>query len=204
MFEPPSGDSTAYPSFAALFDPGNLYLELLHLPTQLPDGRTPFDTVLEAMAQSPDADAELAALFADPSWRPHLVAASALLAAGATPARLDLLWGTLARGSWISPQLAVTAWLLDDDFESRAGTIITVGRWPKTKAALGHFYRRLPAPKLKVLSSLADPRLVSDGEARDGALYANEWMTKLAAVTTAEMRARWRRSPDPTAANRSP
>lgn len=195
-FEPPPPEWRAgFPSFRALFEE-NHYLELLHLPS----ARPVFELVAGAVAKSPDADRELAALFLERNWRCHLVGAAALLAAGAGPTRLDLLWGALERGSWAAPQLAAAAWLLDDEFEPRARKLILADTWPKTLAALGSLYRQLPAPRLQVLAQLSQVAArkrdsADEEEARDGELYAREWMAKLVNATTEPMRARWRRPP---------
>lgn len=195
-FEPPPPDRFhLYPSFRPLFGEDHLYLELLHLPSGRPHHL--FAAVERAVASSPDADAELAALFAERNWRCHLVAAATLLACGSTRSRLDGLWGALESGSWAAPQLAVAAWLLDEEFERRARRLILGGSWAKTAAGLGRLYRRLPSPKLQVLAQLAEALIGADEEARDGELYAAEWLAKLGVATTAEMRARWLRSPDP-------
>jgi hypothetical protein len=191
-FEPPPPERASdFPSFRPLFDDAKGYLALLHLPSESPW----FEPLERALAASPDADAELAALFAERNWRCHLVAATALLVSGASPARLDALWGALDAGSWAAPQLAVIAWLLDEQFEARARSRILSARWPKTLGALGQLYRKLPSPGVQVLARLADPTLATDPEARDGALYADEWLGKLARATPELMRARFCRSP---------
>src|SRR6478752_3662410 len=140
MFEPPP-PAGAFPSFQSLFGETNPYLELLHLPS----ARPVFALVQDAVEASGDADAEIFALFGERNWRCHLVAAAALLATGANPGRVDALWGTLQAGSWVAPQLAATAWLLDESFETRARALILTSAWAKTTSALGHFYRQLPA-----------------------------------------------------------
>src|SRR5262249_48269271 len=155
---------------------------------------------LEAARTSADADKELAALFLERNWRCHLVAAATLLAAGASPTRIDLLWGALERGSWAEPPLAATAWLLDDGVDPRARKMILAGTWPKTLAALGALYRQLPAPRLQVLAQLSQVAArkrdsAEEEDARDGELYAREWMAKLVNAATEPMRARWRRPP---------
>lgn len=195
-FEPPPPEWQArFASFHSLFEE-NRYLELLHLPS----ARPVFERVAAAVAASPDADAELEALFLERNWRCHLVGASALLATGPTPRRLEALWGALERGSWAAPQLAAAAWVLDGEFEPRAREMILADTWPKTLAALGALYRQLPAPRLQVLAQLSEvaARKRDDAdadEARDGDRYARDWLGRLVSATTEEMRARWHRSP---------
>ncbi|MFO0633719.1 MAG: hypothetical protein U0168_12785 [Nannocystaceae bacterium] len=83
------------------------------------DTQTVIDRIAHALADAA-ADRFVAALLAEVNWRPHLVGAIAfLLDRGA---RLDpaLLWQAVDRGSWVTPQLVVTARLTDPDFVHRA------------------------------------------------------------------------------------
>jgi hypothetical protein len=67
------------------------------------------------------------ALLASPDWRHHLVAAVALiLDAGA---RFDPapLWAAMDAGSWVTPQLVATAYLVDPSFPDRLQSRIKAG-----------------------------------------------------------------------------
>lgn len=53
-------------------------------------------------------------------WRPHLVACIALLCGRTTPRTLWYLWRAIQANSWVSPQLVVTASLVDPEFSDKA------------------------------------------------------------------------------------
>jgi hypothetical protein len=89
------------------------HLELLWLES---DGaRTVVDRVARALVE-PEPQRWIDAMLDDPNWRPHLVAALAYLLDDER--RLDCrpLWRAMDAGSWVIPQLAVTACYVDADF----------------------------------------------------------------------------------------
>lgn len=113
-----------YPSFGALFEAQqgstvSLYLELLNLAD--PHGtELAVSAIQRSLMLSPDSDAEIVALLEDVNWRSQLVGATAILIGGASDRTLAALWHAMDCGSWVSPQLAVTAFLADPDFELQA------------------------------------------------------------------------------------
>ena len=106
--------------FAAVFTRGNLavpgYLELLNL--NKPTAQVVFDQI-ESALDAGDSERWLNALFADADWRPHLVAAMALLLKGDDTMNLEPLWHAADGGSWVIPQLVVTGLFVDVDFPRR-------------------------------------------------------------------------------------
>lgn len=73
------------------------------------------EQALGACDPAPGVDA----MFASPDWRPHLIAATALLLDGRR--RLDpaAMWRAIDAGSWVTPQLVATAYLIDPAFVER-------------------------------------------------------------------------------------
>ncbi len=189
-FEPELDVFSDFPSFRPLFAPEPRYLALLHLPSA--DGL--FEELAAALARSPDATAELRALFSHRNHRCHLVAAATLLIADHLEC-LDALWAALDAGTWASPQVAAVAFVLDAAFEERARKrLLQPGGFPKTVAALGALYRRLEAPRLTVLARLDDPALVKSPDGRDGAHYAGQWLGRLYEVSPPARQACWVRA----------
>jgi hypothetical protein len=58
-------------------------------------------------------------LFDDPNWRPHLVGAVALILDDGDHTLVRALWRAIDAGSWVIPQLVVTALMIDRDFPAR-------------------------------------------------------------------------------------
>lgn len=109
-------ESLSYPSFEHLYS-GRLYVRLLGLTA---DAGSSVQAVRAAVHQSPHVEAEVVALFAGADWREHLVGAVAILVGAASPTTLAALWRAFDSWSWVSPQLAVTAFLSEPAFETSA------------------------------------------------------------------------------------
>ncbi len=108
--------------FADVFSKGELavpgHLELLGLHT--PTAQVVFDRIERALAAG-DPGPWLSALFGEANWRPHLVGAVALLLdGGGGSSHVESLWRAADSGSWVIPQLVVTALFVDPDFAARA------------------------------------------------------------------------------------
>ena len=64
---------------------------------------------------------EICALLSESNWRPNLVGGVVVLRAQrADAAVLDALWDAIDRPSWVSPQLAVAASVVDPKFADKA------------------------------------------------------------------------------------
>jgi hypothetical protein len=59
-------------------------------------------------------------LLAEANWRPHLVAAIALILDHDRNLEPDALWRACDSGSWVIPQLVVAAFVVDPEFPERA------------------------------------------------------------------------------------
>ncbi|HEX8204127.1 MAG TPA: hypothetical protein VF590_26860 [Isosphaeraceae bacterium] len=107
--------------FAIAFEKDGLtapgYLTLLHLASD--DAQIVIGRIEEALAVG-DPRQWAAALLAGPNWRPHLVAAIAYLLSRSTPLDPAPLWGSIDAGSWVTPQLVVTALFSDPMFPLNA------------------------------------------------------------------------------------
>jgi hypothetical protein len=103
--------------FASAFENGQLavpgYLALLNLDG--PDTDVVIDRIQSSM-RSEDLVRWVDALFDDPNWRAHLVGAIAVLLDGGARLTAAPLWGAIDAGSWVTPQLVVTAYFADPNF----------------------------------------------------------------------------------------
>ena len=112
----------AFKSFKPLFEgqPGTTprYLTLLNAVRE--DAAFAIAEIRAARQRSGDnLEAELRAMLLYDNWRPQIVGAVALLL-GATPSQTRLLWEAIEKPSWISPQLAATAYQVDPNFCAEA------------------------------------------------------------------------------------
>ncbi len=92
------------------------YLELLGLQNRA--AQIVIDRIERALGRD-DAVRFVAPLFADPNWRPHLVGAMALILDDGQRLDVTPLWRAIDGGSWVIPQLVVTALMVDPDFSKR-------------------------------------------------------------------------------------
>ena len=111
--------TAAYPSFAGMFQKSR-YLVLLQplRPTERDPAVVEALNVLDqALQASPQVVHEVCALLKDLNWRPNLVGAAAVARARmASGVVVRELWAALDRRSWVSPQLAVAASIVDPRF----------------------------------------------------------------------------------------
>jgi hypothetical protein len=99
---------------AGLEVPG--YLELLGLQNR--GAQVVIDRIEQALVRS-GALRFVDPLFDDPNWRPHLVGAIALILDDGEHLDVGSLWRAIDGGSWVIPQLVVTALMVDRDFPTR-------------------------------------------------------------------------------------
>jgi hypothetical protein len=113
------------PAFALGELPVPRYLCLLNL-------RAPSETLvvidrIRVGLDDPRRDAALHALLGQIDWRPHLVAAVALLLVEDPRPFLADLWSAVRAGSWVSPQLLAVAAVRDPNFLTMAAARETEG-----------------------------------------------------------------------------
>jgi hypothetical protein len=103
--------------FASAFEKGQLavpgYLKLLNLHGS--DTDVVIDRIQSSM-RSEEVVRWIDALFDDPNWRAHLVGAIAVLLDGGARLTTAPLWRAIDAGSWVTPQLVVTAYFADPKF----------------------------------------------------------------------------------------
>lgn len=106
-----------YGPFTSVFQKGQLtvpgHLELLSL--QGAGADVVIDRIQVAM-RSEELARWVDVLFDDPNWRAHLVGAIAVLLDGGTKLTTESLWRAIDAGSWVTPQLVVTAYFADPHF----------------------------------------------------------------------------------------
>jgi hypothetical protein len=111
---------SSFGPFADVFAKGELevpgYLELLSL--HRTSAQIVIDRIECAMSHD-DPCPWVHALFDDPNWRPHLVGAIALIVDDGRHLPVAGLWRAVDAGSWVTPQLVVTAYLVDSSFSDQ-------------------------------------------------------------------------------------
>jgi|SRR5271157_4166565 len=104
--------------FSLLFNSEPGYMDLL-----IPDprrGKLAVSRVIECCHSSSDPSPDINRLLDQENWRPHLVAAVALSALDYSQVSFNKLWDAFDAGSWVTPQLAVAAYLRDPEFSDQA------------------------------------------------------------------------------------
>jgi len=115
-----------FPTFSPIFERGTIYLGFLHFDSE--DLHEAVAFIRDACINSKNLSGEIKALLAEDGWREHLLAATAILTQKNLPSDTNKeLWRAFDKGSWVSPQLAVIAWLRDSDFETNARVRIRNG-----------------------------------------------------------------------------
>jgi hypothetical protein len=97
-------------------EPG--YLDLLNLGPRA--AKQAVSLVAECCKKSEDPYQEIGRLLDETDWRFHIVAAVALSVLGYDGPTFIKLWGAFDAGSWVTPQLAVAAYLRDPSFSENA------------------------------------------------------------------------------------
>ena len=111
-----------YAAFQPMFEhaesvPVPLYLTLLNLGGGCEVALKRLRQVLDSNA---DLTPQIVALLDELNWPPQLVGALAMHFGAANEESRVALWQAFDSGSWVSPQLAASAFLLNEDFEAQA------------------------------------------------------------------------------------
>lgn len=193
--------------FATVFEPGELsspgYIFLLGLSSE--KCQVVIDHI-ESVLASGDAGGWIDVLFDDPNWRPHLVGAIALVLDGGQHFTTAGLWRAVDAGSWVTPQLVVTAYFVDPKFPQRlvermealcpvsvrgsmsplerhsaTGPAGTTQRSAKMMASLVFIARRLPSLSTWLDTIRADPRVTQllEQDFDNSADITEEWLEQL-------------------------
>ncbi len=166
--------------FSPLFEASADYLVLLHL--DMPEAKRVVTKVVERCHLSSACHEEVGNLFDQSDWRPHLVGAVALSALRYDPESLRKLWAAIDRESWVTPQLAVAAFIRDPAFGDQAGARIrSRSRSAKTVASLAYLAGRFSFRPDWLSTELLNADLIGllakdvDGSAE----IAERWLTRL-------------------------
>jgi len=100
--------------FAPVFETAHGYLALLGL--RAPDAPESVARVRDCCQRTHDPFPDVCRLRADANWRPHLVAAVAVIVRGYHDEAVRLLWRRLDTGSWVTPQIGVALSMVDPEF----------------------------------------------------------------------------------------
>lgn len=173
------------------------YLALLHLSSS--GVQVAIDRIAVAL-RGPDAEHWFAALLQEVNWRPHLVGAIAVLLEPKLDCRL--LWGAIDRGSWVIPQLVITAAFVDPMFRKRARERVDVpgpigsdghaARHAKMLASVVTMSAELPDLAEWRAGILEDERikaiLALDASSNDAGKIVTRWLAALRAAFLARGR----------------
>ena len=106
-------------AFASLHDGGGpRFLVLLHLGDESRAAAIINDAY--QVVRSSSCEEGIRNLMRDSHWHSHLLAALGMLESERPERYRDLLWERIDMGSWVSPQLAATASIIDPEFAERA------------------------------------------------------------------------------------
>jgi hypothetical protein len=111
--------------FEPVFETAHGYLALLGLHSA--DARAAVELVRNCCRKVPNPSSDICQLLTDSNWRPHLVAAVAVIVSGYQADAVKLLWGRLDSGSWVTPQIATALFLVDPDFAAQARIRLEAG-----------------------------------------------------------------------------
>jgi len=124
--------SNRFGVFSSVLETGD-YLALLHLSAL--EAKVAVSRVVDCCRASENPHLETAGLLDESNWRPHLVAAVALAALPYNRTSITKLWQAFDAGSWVTPQLAVVAYIRDPNFQELAKARI-LARCPLQTARL--------------------------------------------------------------------
>ncbi len=111
--------SDSFGAFGKFFGQGTLYLGFLHFESE--DLPKAFCLVREACEAGDTAVCDLKDFLGRSGWREHLTVCAVMLSNRKLASILaPSLWVAFDAGSWVSPQLAVTALLCDPCFQAKA------------------------------------------------------------------------------------
>lgn len=104
--------------FSPVFESAHGYLPLLGL--HGPNAPASVALVRDCCERVADPFPDVCRLLTAANWRPHLVAAVAVIIRGYNDEAVSLLWGRLDTGSWVTPQIGVALSMVDPEFLQRA------------------------------------------------------------------------------------
>lgn len=113
-----SGIHPEFGIFEPMFESAHGYLALLNLSSA--DDTEAVEAVRNCCGTVSNPSSDICRLLTNVNWRPHLVAAVAVIVSGYDAEAVRLLWHRLDWGSWVTPQIAAALFLVDPGFHSQA------------------------------------------------------------------------------------
>jgi hypothetical protein len=111
--------------FEPVFESAHGYLALLHLSAD--DAPKAVQLVTDCCRKTANPYPDIRRLLADSNWRPHLVAAVAVIVSGHDSEATKYLWHRFDTGSWVTPQIGVALYLVDREFEAQSRPRLEAG-----------------------------------------------------------------------------
>lgn len=191
-------EPAAEPHIEALFpEAPRTYLDLMNMATPEVLARC-----ADRLRSSDDPLDETLYLLEDSNWRRTLVGVCWLLFQGHLHDRRvqPLLWRAVD-GSWIAPQAAVVAYLVDPRFPQEAERRLrAVQRDPaqslhKSRGALAALYPRLPQRDPALAAWLGSPAARFTHEAEWARGFATGWLQRLSSFASLRLQQTWLRRP---------
>jgi hypothetical protein len=196
--------------FDAVFESAHGYLALLNLSAA--DAPKAVELVRNCCRKTANPYPDICRLLADSNWRPHLVAAVAVIVSGDDSEAVRDLWHRIDTGSWVTPQIGVALYLVDHDFEAQsrirlearcpidvtdlvsmtgperhsvAGPAGRVDRSAKAAATLIHLLKLTsPVPDwLEQLSTSEDMRTLLAQDIDASQTITDKWMRRVQEIT---------------------
>ncbi len=154
------------------------YLSLLN-PVSGDRVRESLATLRVCLAATHDPRGTLVAALEGGNWRPHLVAAAAMVLRPSDPATIAAAWRAFDAPSWVAPQLAVALSMRDAAFEDDARLRLAGFQGPqlvrpRVKAATALLHLCTPFPWAAPIAAAPIAKAWLAGYER-GDLYAERW-----------------------------
>jgi hypothetical protein len=111
--------------FRPVFVDAHHYLELLHL--SFDDAPLSVELVRDCCRTVANPYPDICRLLEGLDWRPHLVAAVAVIVSGYHSEAVECLWRRFDTGSWVTPQIGVALYLVDPDFAAQSRIRLDAG-----------------------------------------------------------------------------
>jgi hypothetical protein len=112
-------------TFEPVFESALGYLALLHLGDD--DAPKAVKLVTDCCRKVANPYSDICRLLADQNWRPHLVAAVAVIVSRHDSEYTRSLWHRLDTGSSVTPQIGAALYLVDRDFGAQSRTRLEAG-----------------------------------------------------------------------------
>ncbi len=124
------------------------YLEALNI--QKESSKEEFDKINKLLLECENPIPDVLILLQVRNWRPHLIGCLAAFLLPKNPLIITELWSAFDRSSWVSPQIAATLSIVDENFINNALVRLSVGaliKEPSSIAIQFHQSEHIENPK---------------------------------------------------------